>query len=188
MVNDIKYLLSLLGVPYIDSPSEAEAQCAALVKSGKAYAVASEDMDSLAFGAPLLLRGFGSKREPLVELNLDDILQTLEMTHHEFVAPGIMRGGEYASGIEGIGFHTAFRMIKQMRTIEKVLAFIEAKGDTTKFRVPDFYPYIEARQVFLQPEIDENVTFHWGKSDAQSIFDFLVRQKGFSTKRVEIGL
>jgi hypothetical protein len=57
-------------------------------------------------------------------------------------------------------------MIKQMRSIEKVLAFIEAKGDTIKqYKVPDFYPYVEARQVFLSPEIDENLTFTWGTSD-----------------------
>jgi flap endonuclease-1 len=77
MINDIKYLLGLLGVPYVDSPSEAEAQCAALVKAGKAYAVASEDMDALAFGTPILLRGFGTRREPLIEISLDDILDTL---------------------------------------------------------------------------------------------------------------
>ncbi|KAF5183649.1 Flap endonuclease, partial [Thalictrum thalictroides] len=38
------------------APSEAEAECAALCKSGKVYAVASEDMDSLTFGAPKFLR------------------------------------------------------------------------------------------------------------------------------------
>ncbi len=74
-----------MGVPYVDSPSEAEAECAALVKKGKAYAVASEDMDSLAFGAPILLRGFSSKREPITEINYDDILETLQMSHYEFV-------------------------------------------------------------------------------------------------------
>ena len=56
MTEDAKLLLTLLGVPVIVAPSEAEAQCAALVKAGKADAVASEDMDSLAFGSSFLLR------------------------------------------------------------------------------------------------------------------------------------
>lgn len=32
---EAKELLKLMGVPYIDAPAEAEAQCAAMVKSGK---------------------------------------------------------------------------------------------------------------------------------------------------------
>lgn len=49
MIADAKRLLVLMGVPVIDAPTEAEAQCAAMVMQGKAFAVASEDMDSLTF-------------------------------------------------------------------------------------------------------------------------------------------
>ena len=45
----------------IESPSEAEAQCAALVQKNLAYGIVSEDMDSLAFGSNILLRGMNSK-------------------------------------------------------------------------------------------------------------------------------
>ena len=41
--------------PY-QAPCEAEAQCAAMVKAGKVFATASEDMDSLTFGPNVLLR------------------------------------------------------------------------------------------------------------------------------------
>ena len=37
-------LLSLMGVPWVLAPCEAEAQCCALVKAGKVYAVGTEDM------------------------------------------------------------------------------------------------------------------------------------------------
>ena len=53
---ECKKLLSLMGVPYVDAPCEAEAQCCALVKSGKVYAVGTEDMDALTFGGNVLLR------------------------------------------------------------------------------------------------------------------------------------
>ncbi len=43
-----------MGIPIIDAPAEAEAQCAAIVKAGVAYANASEEMDSLAFGNHLI--------------------------------------------------------------------------------------------------------------------------------------
>jgi len=41
---------------YVQAPCEAEAQCAALVKTGKVYAVGTEDMDALTFGSSVLLR------------------------------------------------------------------------------------------------------------------------------------
>lgn len=41
---------------HVKAPCEAEASCAALVKSGKVYATATEDMDGLTFGTTVLLR------------------------------------------------------------------------------------------------------------------------------------
>lgn len=40
----------------IQAPCEAEASCAALVRAGKVYATATEDMDGLTFGTGVLLR------------------------------------------------------------------------------------------------------------------------------------
>ena len=39
-----------MGVPHFTAPSEAEAQCAELVKKGLCYGVGTEDMDALTFG------------------------------------------------------------------------------------------------------------------------------------------
>lgn len=38
------------------APCEAEAQCATLVKEGKVFAAATEDMDALTFGSSVVLR------------------------------------------------------------------------------------------------------------------------------------
>jgi len=56
--DDAKRLLRLLGMPVVEAPCEAEAQCAELCKSGKVWAVVTEDMDALTFGSPRLLRHF----------------------------------------------------------------------------------------------------------------------------------
>lgn len=50
--DECKRLLRLMGIPVIDAPSEAEAQCASMAKAGLVYGVATEDMDVLTFGAP----------------------------------------------------------------------------------------------------------------------------------------
>ncbi|XP_070960614.1 flap endonuclease 1-like [Oncorhynchus clarkii lewisi] len=52
--DECKKLLTLMGVPYIKAPCEAEASCTALVKA--VVATATEDTDSLTFGAVVLLR------------------------------------------------------------------------------------------------------------------------------------
>jgi len=49
-----------MGMPVIQAPGEAEAFCAYLARKGKAFATVSEDMDSLTFGSPILIRGMSS--------------------------------------------------------------------------------------------------------------------------------
>ena len=57
MVEDAKRLIKAMGFPVVKAPGEAEAYCAYLVKQGKAFATVSEDMDSLTFGSPVMIRG-----------------------------------------------------------------------------------------------------------------------------------
>ena len=57
MIEDCKKMLRLLGFPIYEAKAEAEAQCAELVKKGKVFAVATEDMDCLTFGATIQLKG-----------------------------------------------------------------------------------------------------------------------------------
>lgn len=49
-VEECKRLLALMGVPVVEAPGEAEAQCAAMCRAGLVYGVATEDMDALTFG------------------------------------------------------------------------------------------------------------------------------------------
>ena len=51
MKEDAKKMLKYMGIPIVQAPSEAEAQCAELVRLGFAHATASEDMDALPFGS-----------------------------------------------------------------------------------------------------------------------------------------
>lgn len=79
---ECKQLLKLMGIPYIDSPTEAEAQCAVLARAGKVYAAASEDMDTLCFETPILLRHLTfseQRKEPIQEIHLSKVLEGLGM-------------------------------------------------------------------------------------------------------------
>lgn len=87
---ECKKLLKLMGVPYINAPTEAEAQCAVLARAGKVYAAASEDMDTLCFEAPILLRHLTfseQRKEPIQEIHLDKALEGLGMDRKQVRLP-----------------------------------------------------------------------------------------------------
>lgn len=96
---DCKELLRLMGVPYINAPCEAEAQCAELAKKGKVYATATEDMDALTFRTPKLLRRFtfsqGKDKQNILEIDFAIMLEGLGLTYDEFVDLCIMCGCDY---------------------------------------------------------------------------------------------
>lgn len=72
----------------LQAPCEAEAQCAAMVKAGKVYATATEDMDALTFGSPVLLRHMTfseARKMPIQEFQLDSVLETMEMSRDEVI-------------------------------------------------------------------------------------------------------
>jgi len=85
-VKQTKRLLELMGIPVVTATCEAEATCAELNKKGLVYGVATEDMDTLCFGAPRLLRGLhysASRKQPVREFNFEKCLEGLELKYEE---------------------------------------------------------------------------------------------------------
>src|SRR5207247_8449383 len=67
MVEESKKLISYLGIPYIQAPSDGEAAAAYLTKREVAFAAASQDYDSILFGAKRLVRNLaisGKRKVP----------------------------------------------------------------------------------------------------------------------------
>lgn len=102
---ETRHLLGLMGVPIVEAPSEAEAQCAVMVKNDLVYGVATEDMDALTFGTPRLLRHLtfsGARKEPIVEIDLALVLQGLNLTMDQFIDLCILCGCDYVSARAGV--------------------------------------------------------------------------------------
>lgn len=159
MSDDAKKLIKLMGLPVVESASEAEAQCSALVKTGKAYGTATEDMDALTFGSTHLIRGFNSTKDPVVDIDLAIVLKEFGMTMDQFIDLCILCGCDYTPHIEGIGPVTAFKLIQEHKTLEKVMEKItadSAKGK--KYKVPPSFDYVEARRLFKTPIIHDPTT------------------------------
>jgi len=136
---DCKELLRLMGVPVINAPCEAEAQCAELARKGKVYATATEDMDALTFRTPKLVRKLtfsqmkGKEKQMIMEIDFQLMLTGLDLTYEMFVDLCILCGCDYCSTIKGIGPKTALKLIKQYKTIEEVVKNL----DKDKYEVPD---------------------------------------------------
>ncbi|KAJ3029672.1 UNVERIFIED_CONTAM: Elongation of fatty acids protein 2 [Siphonaria sp. JEL0065] len=182
---DCKKLLKLMGVPYIEAPCEAEAQCAILAKSGKVYAAGSEDMDTLTFGTPVLMRHLTfseARKMPVMEIELAKVLEGLEMTMEQFIDMCILLGCDYCDSIRGIGPTRAVSLIKEHKSIEGILKVI----DKTKYTIPEDWPYKEARALFLKPSVTEaaELDVKWEAPDEEGIVKYLVGDKGFNEERV----
>lgn len=85
-------------------------------------------MDALTFGTNYLLRGFNSKKEPILQIELKALLEGFEMTQEEFVDLCILCGCDYTNTIQGMGPKTAFNLIQECGSIEKVIEKIDAKN------------------------------------------------------------
>lgn len=188
---EAKRLLKLMGIPYVEAPGEAEAQCAALAKAKKVFAAASEDMDTLTFGSTTLLRHLTaseSKGLPITEIDLPTVLKSLELSQDEFIDLCILLGCDYCDSIRGVGPATALKLIKEHRTLEKVVESIVA-GKLTKYRIPEHWPYAEARKLFQTPDVLDSATvdLKWENPDVDGLIQFLVTEKGFAEDRVRKG-
>lgn len=202
-------LLKLMGVPYIIAPTEAEAQCAVLARAGKVYAAASEDMDTLCFDSPVLLRHLTfseQRKEPIQEIFLDKVLSGLAMdrkqvsplpfpysTHKQltakFVDLCILLGCDYLDPVPKVGPHTALKLIREHGTLENFVAAVEA--GKAKFVIPEDWPYKDARELFFSPDVrpadHADCDFKWEAPDIDGLIQFLVTEKGFSEDRVRGG-
>jgi len=184
---EVKFLLKLMGLPVIEAPCEAEAQCAELVKKGVVYASSTEDMDSLTFGTPIVLRKMTmpkSSKEKVVEIVVSRVLSGLDLTYDEFVDFCILCGCDYTESIKGIGPKTALKLVRKHKNIETIIENLPEKYIVPASLVDNLD---EVRTLFKTPMVEpgENFDLVFNKPDKEGILAFLVDQKGFSQDRVE---
>ncbi|KAJ8681330.1 hypothetical protein QAD02_017117 [Eretmocerus hayati] len=185
---EAKQLLTLMGIPYVDAPCEAEAQCAALVKAGKVFATATEDMDALTFGCNVLLRRLTfseARKMPIQEIQYDKVLHGLGLTSHEFIDLCIMLGCDYTASIKGVGPKRAIELIKTHKSLEKILENLDSK----KFPAPEDWNYKDARLLFIEPEVQnpDEIDLKWNDPDEEGLVKFLCGDKQFNEERVRNG-
>jgi len=187
-VEEAKKLLKCMGIPFVEAPCEAEAQCAELVKAGKVFAAGTEDMDTLTFGTNILLRHLTfseARKMPIKEFYLDKVLEGFEMDQDQFIDLCILLGCDYVDKIKGIGPKKAIELMKKHKNIEGVLSNI----DKSKYPPPDNWMFTEARRLFKEPEVTPgtDIELKWDKPDEEALVKFMAEEKGFQEERIRNG-
>lgn len=189
MVEDAKKLLDVLGVAWVQAPSEGEAQAAFIAARGDVWAVASQDHDSLLFGAPRMVKNLAitgrrklPRRDAYVEvepkvIELARVLDSLSLSREQLIDVGILIGTDFnPDGVKGIGPKTAVKLIREKGSIQKL------RGSEPEVALPADTDSI--RKIFLDPPVTPNYSLKWSPPDEQKVVDFLCGERDFSEDRV----
>ena len=195
MVAQAKELLDALGVPWIDAPSEGEAQAAALVKQGHAWAVVSQDADALLYEAPRVIKNLavtGKRKQPgkmaynAVEPELiehREVLKELQLDTEQLRVLATLIGTDYnIGGIKGIGPKKGLKLVLEN---DHDFAALYQKVEWDKHYTTSWK---EILGVFEEmPVIDPGV-IRFGKVDPVEVKRILVEKYDFSNERVDSSL
>ena len=192
MIQDSKHLLDLFGIPYIQAPSEGEATAALLTTTGQADVAASQDFDSILFGAKKLVRNFTNSgrrklpnRNTYIEIEPEIIdyqknLVELGITREQLIDVGILIGTDFnPDGFERIGPKTAIKMIKEHGRLEDVK---QIQGQLEQI------DYNAIRKIFLEPEVANVDKIEFDEIRYDDIIDYMSNERSFSRDRVNSSL
>jgi len=193
MIADAKNVITMLGLPIVQAPSEGEAQTAYMVKKGDAYASISQDYDNLIFSCPRLVRNLSiaGKRKKAgqfayttikpEEIMLKDVLENLNLDLDQLIALAILVGTDYnPGGVKGIGPKTAIKLVKENGSdLDKL--FKEAKWK-------EHYPDLDWETIFYtikNMDVTDDYNLEWKTFDEEKLIDLLVNEHDFSLDRVK---
>ncbi len=189
IISEAKELLTLMGIPWVQSPGEGEAQTAYMAAKGAVWGAASQDFDSLLYGAPRHIRNLSItgrrklprknvyiKIEPEI-LELEKVKRDLGLNQSQLIDLGILVGTDYnPDGIKGIGPKTALKLIKQHGNLEEAILHIK----NAEFP----HPVEEIKELFLRPRTTSDYVLEWNRPDVAGLIGFLCAEHNFSQQRV----
>lgn len=126
-IEDLKSMLTLMGVPYIEADGEAEQLCCLMSRNGLVDVVLSQDSDTLPFQSNLTWRevpkNVREKRGKNVyeEYNLERILKDMELSYTQFLDMCIMCGTDHIERVPRLGPVSAYRQIVDKKSIEDIV-------------------------------------------------------------------
>lgn len=183
MVEELMELLKALGVPAVQAPGEGEAQAAVMSARGITWGTASEDYDTLLFGAPRLVRGLaargrGGKAADAQLIDRADLLAGLGISDQELILLGIVVGTDFNEGATGFGPKRALKLVREHLGFDATVA--RAGLDPGEAR--------EVLEIFERPNAAEIPPPAFGPVDEEGVKRILVEAHGFSEERVRAAI
>ena len=189
MVSEAKKLLDLLGIPWVDAPSEGEAQVAALLNQDMVDYGASQDFDTVLFGASKFIRNLTlsgrrklPKQQKWVEvspeiIDLEASFQKLELNREQLIDVAILMGTDFNPGIDGVGPKRGLKLLQEFGKAEGALEKLGKEIENLE----------EIRSLFLEHPFVE-FTPEWNSPDVKSVLSYLCDDFAFNKERVEKAL
>lgn len=187
VIDDVKFLLDYMGVPWVQAPSEGEAQASYMSKVDMVSGVISQDYDCLLFGAKRVFRNFaiyGRRKLPGRNIyvnvspeyvELEETLEKNDISLDQLIDVGIMVGTDFNKGLKRVGAKTGLNLIKKHGNIKKVL---EERGEQIE-------NLEEIREFFRNPPVTTDMDIKFRKPDSGKLIEFLCDIHDFSRNRVE---
>ncbi len=191
IIRESKKLISALGLPIVQAPSEGEAQAAYLTKKKEADYCVSQDFDSLLFGSPMLVRNLSliGKRKKLglsyetvnpEIIDLSENLNNLGIDQNQLIALAMLVGTDYnLGGIKGIGPKNALKLVK------KYGSDFEGLFKDVKWNEFFDYPWKEVYDLFKNIPIEKEYLIEWKEPNKEEVIDLLVNEHDFAMERVK---
>ena len=189
MITESKNLLDLLGIPWVDAPSEGEAQVASLLNQGMVDYGASQDFDTVLFGASKFVRNLTlsgrrklPKQQKWVEVSpeiieLETSFNKLGLNREQLIDVAILMGTDFNPGIDGVGPKRGLKLIQEFGRAEEALEKLGKEINNLD----------EIRSLFLEhPFID--FTPEWNPPNVKSVLSYLCDDFAFNKERVEKAL
>jgi flap endonuclease-1 len=189
MVEDTKRLLDAMGIPNVQAPNEGEALCSIMCRNSDVYTVASQDYDTLLFGATRLIRNLsitGKKKRGNEYVNvspeilcLSRVLEKLSISRDQLIIIGMLIGTDYnPGGVLGYGPKKSLELVREEKSLEGVLEKITWNSDADPQEIFDFFRHPK------ETEYDIKFT----TLDDAKVMKILVDEHDFSPERVENAL
>ncbi|MDD2678768.1 MAG: flap endonuclease-1 [Candidatus Nanoarchaeia archaeon] len=189
MVSESKELLDALGIPWIDAPSEGEAQAAFMAINGDVYASVSQDFDSLLFGTPILVRNLnitGKRKIPGKTaystiypeiIILKDELKRLGLSREQLIMVAMLVGTDYnPKGVLGLGPKKAYKLVSEKKSFKEVFSSVEWEFEISPKEIFDF---------FMNTPFKKDYEIKHADIDEKKLIEMLCTKHDFSKARVE---
>uniref|UniRef100_G1NPU2 XPG-I domain-containing protein n=1 Tax=Meleagris gallopavo TaxID=9103 RepID=G1NPU2_MELGA len=194
-------LLRLFGIPYIEAPMEAEAQCAILDLTDQTSGTITDDSDVWLFGARHVYKNFFSQNKYVEYYQYVDFQNQLGLDRSKLINLAYLLGSDYTEGIPNVGFVTAMEILNEFpgHGLEPLLKFAEwwneaqknkkirpnprdtrVKKKLRELQLSSGFPNPAVAEAYLKPVVDETRgSFTWGKPDVEQIreYPFTIRQE-----------